>query len=112
MFIYVVHVDVCILTVPFLALASTFLPASRMGIASSWMGDGLSKPFSNIPIVRIRYIHICKYMNVNRTNSNVYKGMNVCMYAHTHEELLLQVVVLEIVTLCCGHISSLHASIL
>lgn len=30
--------------------ARMFRPASAMGIASSWMGDGFSKPFSKMPI--------------------------------------------------------------
>ena len=38
--------------VPFLALASTFLPARAMGIVSSWIGEGISNPFSKIPLSR------------------------------------------------------------
>jgi len=35
-----------VLPVPFFARASTSRPVSAIGIDSSWMGDGFSKPFS------------------------------------------------------------------
>jgi len=35
-----------VLPVPFLARASTSRPVRAMGMDSSWMGDGFSKPFS------------------------------------------------------------------
>lgn len=39
-----------VLPVPFLALAKMSLPASAMGIDSSWIGDGFSNPASKMPI--------------------------------------------------------------
>jgi hypothetical protein len=38
--------------VPFLALARISLPANAMGIDSSWIGEGRSKPASKIPMSR------------------------------------------------------------
>jgi hypothetical protein len=35
-----------VLPVPFLALARISLPVRAIGMLSSWMGDGFSKPFS------------------------------------------------------------------
>lgn len=39
-----------VLPVPFLARARTSRLVRAIGIASSWMGDGRSKPASKIPI--------------------------------------------------------------
>lgn len=39
-----------VLPVPFLALAKMSLPARAIGIDSSWIGEGFSKPASKIPI--------------------------------------------------------------
>lgn len=40
--------------VPFFARARMSLPVSATGIVSSWIGDGFSKPASNIPIINSR----------------------------------------------------------
>ncbi|KAH3662543.1 hypothetical protein OGAPHI_005795 [Ogataea philodendri] len=42
--------NAAVLPVPFFALARMSLPMRATGIASSWMGDGFSKPASKIPI--------------------------------------------------------------
>lgn len=39
-----------VLPVPFLALAKMSRPASAMGMDSSWIGEGFSKPASKMPI--------------------------------------------------------------
>lgn len=41
--------------VPFFARARMLFPLSAAGIASSWMGDGFSKPISNIPSSKSRF---------------------------------------------------------
>ena len=42
--------NAAVLPVPFFARARMSRPVRLMGMLSSWMGDGLSKPFSYIPI--------------------------------------------------------------
>jgi|MDSX01.1.fsa_nt_gb hypothetical protein len=46
--------NAAVLPVPFLARARMSRPARAIGIASSWMGEGRSKPASNIPISNSR----------------------------------------------------------
>ena len=46
--------NAAVFPVPFLARARTFLFCRMMGMASSWMGEGRSKPFSKMPIRRGR----------------------------------------------------------
>mmetsp|Transcript_35419 Transcript_35419/g.85719 ORF Transcript_35419/g.85719 Transcript_35419/m.85719 type:complete len:247 (-) Transcript_35419:423-1163(-) len=44
-----------VLPVPFLARAKTLRSCRMIGIASSWIGDGRSNPFSNIPMRSSRF---------------------------------------------------------
>jgi hypothetical protein len=47
-----------VLPVPFLALAIIDFPAKARGMHSSYTGDGLSNPFSTIPIISSSYAKI------------------------------------------------------
>ena len=40
---------------PFFARAKMFLPVRAMGMPTSWIGDGVSQPFSKIPIRSSRF---------------------------------------------------------
>lgn len=44
-----------VLPVPFLARAKISLPESAIGILASWIGEGFSQPFSNMPIRSSRF---------------------------------------------------------